>query len=444
MPPLGLLYLAGYLRERSRHEPILLDAEAERLDGAALADRVRRVAPDMVGVTAMTHTLRDTLAAARIVRRTIPGVPVLFGGPHPTLYPHETVSLPEVDMVIVGEGEEPLRRLLDAIADGGDLSVVPGLGWKKEGIVTLNGNCWAADRLDDLPFPAFDAAPIARYGSLLAPHRPVMSMITSRGCPYRCSFCDRPLLKGNRWRAHSAERVVAEMAHLASLGVRDIALYDDTFTVDRDRVIEICRLKNERGITIPFSVRTRPDLVDEEILAHLATAGCTALHYGIESGSPRVRERLAKSGDLAQAAAICAATRRHGMAVLAYFMIGNPGETPDDIAATEQLIARLNPDYLHLTILMPFPGTPLYREMRESGRLPEDIWQHFAQDPSRDIVPPLWEEHFTRDELFAARRRIYRRFYGRPGYLLRQLRAVSSPRDLLTKLAKGLRLLTMR
>jgi len=444
MPPLGLLYLAGYLRERSSHEPFVLDAWAERLNDADIVTRLHKAAPDIIGITAMTHTLRDALTVARAAKRAFPQVPVVMGGPHPTLYPRETLALSGVDMVLAGEGERPLAMLLDAILSGGRLEEVPGLGWKKDGVIVVNDECWSADPLDDLPFPAFDAVPVERYGSVLAVRRPVMSMVTSRGCPYRCSFCDRPLLKGSRWRAHSAERVVAEMERLAGLGVREIALYDDTFTVDRQRVLDICRMKRERSPSLLFSVRTRTDLVDEDVLAALAAAGCVAMHYGIESGSPPVRERIGKGSGIEEAITVCDLTRRYGMETLAYFMIGNPGETPEDIAATERLIERLSPDYLHLTVLMPFPGTPIYREMLGKGRLAEDVWRRFAIDPSRDIEPPLWEEHLSRAQLLACRRRIYRRFYGRPGYILSQLRGVSSLRELGAKAIAGIRLLTMR
>ncbi len=444
MPPLGLLYLAGYLRDRSSHDAAVIDALAEQLDDDKLAARLRLLSPAIVGITAMSHTLRDALAAVRTVKRTLPGVPVVMGGPHPTLFPRETLALPGIDLIIAGEGELPLKLLLDALETGDALDTVPGLGRKSGGAMVLNETLWYADRLDDLPPPARELIPPELYGSALSTHRPLTSMLTSRGCPYHCSFCDRPLLKGNRWRAHTAAAVVGEMERCAAQGFREVVVYDDTFTVDRQRVLDICALKMTRLPDLPFTIRTRPDLVDGELLKALAAARCTAVHYGVESGSPRVLARLSKDADIGKAVAACAATRRLGMTTLAYFMIGSPGETRDDIAETFRLIDRIDPDYLHLTVLMPFPGTAVYREMLDNGLLKEDVWRSFAADPERQFEPPLWEGTFSRDELLTLLRRGYRRFYGRPGYILRQLGHISSPRELFVKIQKGLRVLTMR
>ncbi len=444
MPPLGLLHLASYLRFFSIHRAIILDVHAERLPEHRLTERLSAIAPEAVGITVMTHTLLDALRTAEVIKKAFPAIPVIMGGPHPSLFPEETLRQETVDFVIAGEGEKPLRMLLDALTGKASFETVPGLGRRENDRFVTNGERWMADPLDDLPPPAFDLVDLERYRSILAKRQPIASLVTSRGCPFRCTFCDRPLLKGNRWRAQSPERVIADMSTAVDRGAREIVFYDDTFTVDRERVFSFCRLKKERFPALPFSIRTRPDLVDEEMLTVLADARCTAMHYGIESGSPRVRERLAKSGDIEHIVSVCAATRRLGMQTLAYLMIGNPGETPEDVALTEEIIARIDPDYLHLTVLMPFPGTPLYREMLERGMLRDDVWRRFAEDPWQEFSPPLWEERLSRGELLSLRRRIYRRFYGRPSYIFRRLREVSSPRDLLAKIRTGFRLFTTR
>lgn len=442
MPPLGLLSLAAYLRDRSPHRAVVIDADAERLNGDRLAARLSAAAPDAVGVTAMTHTLRDALRTVQTIKRALPATPLIMGGPHPSLFPEETLRQEAVDFVIAGEGEKPLLMLLDALTGKTAFETVPGLGRQENGRFIVNDERWTAEPLDDLPPPAFDLIALDRYRSILAKQQPIASLVTSRGCPFRCTFCDRPLLKGNRWRAHSPERVVADMESAVRHGAREVVFYDDTFTVDRERTLAVCRLKQERLPALPFSVRTRPDLVDEDLLSALAAARCSAVHYGIESGSPAVRQRLGKNGDIENIVSACAVTRRLGMRTLAYFMIGNPGETAEDIALTGELIARIDPDYLHLTVLMPFPGTPLYREMLDLGMLGDDVWRRFAANPWEEFSPPLWEERLSRGELLSLRRRIYRRFYGRPSYLVRRLREVSSLRDLFAKVRAGVRLFT--
>jgi radical SAM superfamily enzyme YgiQ (UPF0313 family) len=297
--------------------------------------------------------------------------------------------------------------------------------------------------LDALPFPARHLVPYRRYSSVLTEGDCVTTVFTSRGCPYRCAFCDRPHL-GTRFRARSPGNVVDEIAVCREMGISDFLFYDDTFAVDRQRAIRICDELVARKLRIRWDIRTRVDTVDAPLLDALARAGCRAVHYGIESGSERVLQALNKRIDLAQAEDAFRETRRRGMATLAYFMIGNPREGASDIEASFRLMRRLNPDYVHLTILTPFPGTQVYRMGLESGVIERDFWREFAADPTPDFIAPHWGETFTRDELQHQLARGYRQFYGRPRYALARLAKVRSLGQLRRQFAAGLQVLRMR
>ena len=257
-------------------------------------------------------------------------------------------------------------------------------------------------------------------------------MMTSRGCPYRCCFCDRPHL-GKRFRAHSATYVVDEIEECKKLGIREILLYDDTFTVNKERVLSICDEIQNRQLNISWDIRTRVDNVDEAMLEKLKQAGCRRIHYGVESGTSEILKILRKDIDLQKTKDIFATTRVIGIKTLAYFMIGSPTETQDQINKTIDFMMELQPDFVHISITTPFPATDLYRLGLERGILKSDYWREFSRKPTADFVPKVWEENFTREQLVALRKLAYRRFYLRPKYIFKQISRIKSWRDLKIK-----------
>lgn len=442
-PPLGLLHLAGYLEQHADHEVEILDTQAEELSFPGIAARVREARPDVVGISAMTQTLVDVVRMIEIVEAAAPQAKVVLGGPHVHLFPDETIQLPGVDFLVLGEGEQIFAQLLESIDDPDALSEIPGLFFQRGEEIVDTGRPALIRDLDALPFPARHLTDVTRYDSVLAPRHPVTTMFTSRGCPHVCSFCDRPHL-GKKFRARSAPNVVDEMQQCVEMGVSEFLIYDDTFTIRRERVIQICEEILARGLDVGFDVRSRVDTVDPEMLRLLARAGCRGLHYGVESGTEKILEVLRKKIDLDTARRVFAETKRAGMQVLAYFMIGCPGETRDDIRQTFRVARDLDPDFLHLTILTPFPGTEIYLDGLKSGVIERDVWREFAARPHLGFTPPHWPEIFSLEELDELLLEGYRGFYRRPSYLLKRVAKVRSLEELMRKTKAGLRILTMR
>ena len=441
-PPLGLLYLAAYLERENRHEVSVLDCQAEGVGYDALSGRIEAIDPAIVGITAMTLTLIDVLKTLAVVKGVNPAIRTVLGGPHVHLYPEETIRLDQVDFLVLGEGEMTFARLLDNLNDENALRSVPGLVYQHQGDTVATGPPALIDDLDALPFPARHLTPYTRYGSLLAKGDTATTVFTSRGCPFRCKFCDRPHL-GHRFRPRSPDNVVDELEACVEMGIREFLIYDDTFSANRQRAKDICDEIVRRRLDIGFDIRARVDTVDEEMMTKLKRAGCNGVHYGVEAGAQRVLDVIQKDITIPHVERAFSLTRAQGIPILAYFMIGNPTETLEEIQTTFSVMRWLRPDYVHLTILTPFPGTKVYAEALERGIIERDVWREFATDPSPDFVPPHWGEFFTREELADLLVKGYKQFYVRPGYILRRLLKVRSFGEFKKKARAGLKVLGM-
>ena len=441
-PPLGVLYLAGELLRRNRHAVEVLDVQAERLDYPQLESRLSESAPDVVGITAMTLTLLDVVKTIATVQAACPRATVVLGGPHVHLFPEETLGLEGVDYLVLGEGETVFADLVDALDDGADLSGIPGLAYRQKGQMVTTGATEHIADLDGLAFPARALTHVEKYNSLLSAGNIVTTIFTSRGCPFRCRFCDRPHL-GHRFRARSPSNVVDEIAQCVELGVREFLVYDDTFTVDKNRSVEICEEILRRKLRIRFDIRARVDTIDEPVLDALRAAGCAGIHYGVEAGHQEILDRLGKGITLEQVERAFTLTRKRRIPILAYFMIGNPGETREHILQSFRVQRQLRPDYLHMTILTPFPGTEIYREALAEGIIKSDVWREFAREPKADFVPPVWEEHLNRKELQELLKQGYKSFYVRPAYIARRILKVRSLGELKKKARAGLKVFKM-
>jgi anaerobic magnesium-protoporphyrin IX monomethyl ester cyclase len=441
-PPLGLLYVAAYIERYSSHTIAVIDSQVERLSYDALAARIRDFGPDIVGLTAMTMTLIDVMKTVDLVKSINKDIRTVLGGPHVHLFPKETISLKGVDYLVLGEGEKVFKELLDRMDDLASLRKIPGLVFRDGQEIIHTGAPATILDLDAIPFPARHLVPYKKYSSLLSKGDVVTTIFSSRGCPFRCAFCDRPHL-GKQFRARSAINVVDELQHCTSMGITDFLFYDDTFAVNKKRVIDICQEIVRRKLRIRWDIRTRVDTVDEEMISSLKKAGCVGIHYGIEAGTEKVLKVLNKGITLEQAVRVFDLTRKYGIPILAYFMIGNPSETREDIRATFRVMRKLNPDYVHMTILTPFPGTKIYLDGLASGIIGADYWRAFAIDPAAGFVPPHWGEKLSREELNELLVEGYRLFYLRASYIARRILGVKSFGDLKRKAKAGIKVFRM-
>lgn len=436
-PPLGLMYVAAYAEKHTDHAIEILDAQVEELTFTDIKNKVREKQPDVVGIQTMTFTLLDTILTAKAVKEVDRDIHVCLGGPHVYIYPNETIKIPEVDTLALGEGEAIFAELIQALAKRADLDGIKGIVFKRNGEVVNTGLRALWENLDELPYPARHLTPLRKYYSLVAKRSPITTMMTSRGCPYKCLFCDRPHL-GKRFRARSAENVVNEMEECTEMGIYEFFLYDDTFTINRQRVLDVAEEILRRGLVIGWDIRARVNTVDREMLEKLKEAGCERIHYGVEAGTPEILKVLRKGIQLDQVREIFKITKDLGITTLAYFMIGSPTETREQILRTIEFAKELAPDYVHFSVTTPFPATELYHLGLEKGILSYDYWRAFAAHPDEDFIPQLWEENLSREELIALLRQAYKSFYTRPGYVLKSLLKVKTFDELKRKAKAGL------
>ena len=441
-PPLGILYLASYVKKFSDFEVQVLDCQAEKVSYADLPHIIETKRPDVIGITAMTFTLIDALKFIEIVKKINPQIIIVLGGPHPHIYPEETINFSGIDYVILGEGEKTFLELLKCLdkKDYERLRQVKGLVFKMDGQIINTGPGEPIMNLDELPFPARKLTPYKNYYSIIAKKNPITTMFTSRGCPYRCTFCDRPAM-GKLFRARSAKNVVAEMEECQKMGIKEIFIYDDTFTVNRQRVIDICQEIQKRKLEIFWDIRARVDTVDENVLKELKKAGCQRIHYGVEAGTEKILKVLNKGITLKQAEEAFKLTKKIGMKTLAYFILGSPGETKEDILETINFAQKLNPEFVQFTLLTPFPATLIYLDGLKRGIFKYDHWKQFAASPSLGFKTKYWEENLSEEELISLLNLAYRSFYLKPSFIVKEIFRIRSLSELKKKIKTGLRII---
>jgi radical SAM superfamily enzyme YgiQ (UPF0313 family) len=421
LPPLGLCSLAAIAREAG-HRVEMVDCYAEKLTAAQAAERLVPCKPDCIGISATTEEIIPASKLAAILRNRLPDTPIILGGVHVTSLPEATLErFPQFSLAVLGEAEATFPELLAALAGKMPLNDVAGLAIRTTGgISRTSPRPFLAD-LDALPLPAFDLLPdlATYYTPAITNYRtlPASGLVTSRGCPGQCTFCDRTVF-GNHLRMLSAPRILEQMRLLRDrYGMREICFYDDTLVAHRSRLEELCNLLIAEPLGISWSCNARVNLVTPELLQLMGRAGCWQIAFGLESGDQELLDRLCKGISLAEGERAVQWAREAGLAVRAFFIIGLPGETTETLRRTEEYALRLPLDDIILEFFTPFPGTELYTDLLANGiSLPD--WGAM-NTYCLSYVPKT----VRAEELETAFKRIIRRFYLRPrivyGYLSR-------------------------
>lgn len=436
LPPLGLASLASVVR-RAGHSVAIVDAECLGLTAEETAAAVLGHAPRVAGITAVTMTVGSAARVAQLVKREDSGTFALLGGAHVTALPEATLSaFPWIDAAAIGEAEETLPELMAALG-GGALADVAGLILRREdGSLARTARRDPVRDLDSLPLPAWDLLPdlATSYRPPLngVSRLPASSLISSRGCTGRCTFCDRAV-SGHTMRFHSAEYVMRAVRELHDrYGIRELHFHDDNLLANRGRLLDLCALLSTSGLDIAWSAEGRVDMVSEEVLGAMRRAGSWQISYGIESGSQRQLDRICKGITVEQSKRAVAMTHAAGIAARGLFMIGTPGETLDSIEATRDLVLSLPLADMVVQTFEPHPGTEIAHELGLRQDDPEE-WKRSSR----------WEvayvpEGLTAEDLTQAQRSMFRAFYLRPRIVARYARRLFTTPSLAGELLRGL------
>lgn len=389
VPPLGLAYLASVV-EKQGHTVKILDALLEGYDQRTLEKgghsetvglswreierRLSNFQPDIVGVTSMFWYMNQSLhKVAELAKNYDKNVPVVVGGAHPSLFARNILADINIDFVVIGEGEITFAELAHNLKEGKGYYDVKGIAYRKNGNVILNPPRDTIRNLDDLPFPARHLLSLTGYCSKHVIHghtrpktRAYTSMITSRGCPFQCTFCTVPLIWGRKWRARSPDMIVAEIQHLTDThGIREVHFEDDNISLDATRMRRICELLLEKGVnvnwTTPNGIAART--LDERLVSLMARSGCYRLNIGVESADPAVLRQIRKPVDLRQVTNVIHWCRKYGIETCGFFMIGFPSDSVETIGKTLSFAVASELDYANFNILVPFPGTEIHAEL---------------------------------------------------------------------------------
>jgi len=439
-PPLAILTLATHLRAQGYNRVTCLDTQLGDLTPQQTVEAVAAERPDVVGLTVWTDFWYPAWRTVELIRQRLPRCLIVLGGPHCAIYPAQTLAASRADFLIAGEGEEVLLELLNRLQAGEEPLDLDGL-WRKEGgrIVEPKEKLALVRNLDLIPAPDRSLLPIERYTSVLTPRRYETTMITSRGCPHRCVFCK---MVSQKVHARSAKSVVEEFRTVAGMGIRDVQIYDDTFTWSKDRVMEICRGLLDLKLGVRWAVRDRVGRADAEMYSLMRRAGCRRIHFGVESGSPRILAQSGKGITLQEVRRAVGLAREAGLDTMAYYMFGFLDETLEEAWETIRFARELRTDYAVFAVLIPYPGTEIYRAALEEGIIPFDHWLEFTRNPRPDYrIPHLIEQHLNRRALIDLRDRALRTYYLRPGRIFKEVKGLRSFRDLAQKSRMALNIL---
>jgi anaerobic magnesium-protoporphyrin IX monomethyl ester cyclase len=384
VPPIGMYYVGSVLKENHYDVEILnwcrMNETPEDIEKVLLEKK-----PDIIGFSILQANRWGGIEIARIAKQIHPKVKIVFGGVTPTfLWKHFLTHFPEIDFVVIGEGEYSFLNLVKYLENNKEHHIedIRGIAFRRDGNVVRTAPAEPIHHIDALPVPA-------KYFEY-------QHLSLTRGCPGKCAFCGSPQFWGPKVRFHSVEYFIDELERLYQKGINFFYFSDDTFSIDKNRVIEICKKILEKRLNITWVAISRVNYMSEDILCWMRKAGCIQISYGVESGSKKIRSLLNKKITNDEIEKAFAMTLKYGILPRAYFIYGCPGETHRTIFETIDIIKKIKPLVIHFFVLSLFPGTALYEKYKKKEKLTDDIWLNKIEDIKYYETDPK----LSRDDVF--------------------------------------------
>jgi len=443
MMSLGLAYLASYLRKNTNCQISILDTEVRGLNYQEIKQEIKKGDADIIGITCLTPVMPHVFKIAKIIKEEInPKSVIVAGGIHPTALPEETIKNPFIDFVVVGEGEITLYELVKAIEEKEcNFKKINGLYFKQNNIIISTPPRELISDIDEIPFPARDLFDLDLYYN--APTKKVSSepagpILTSRGCAFNCIHCISRKIWKRTPRFRSIPNIMKELEECVyKFGIKEINIYDDTFTLNQDRAMKICDEIIKRKLDIFWVSFSRVNTISEKLAKKMYEAGCRKISFGLESGSQKILDLMRKQATIEMGKKAVKTITKQGILAHASFMFGNLGETEKTIKETIKFAKSLPLDNATFFITSPVPGTDLYEIAKKEGFINENTkWEEFA--PLTNTPPILVQRNISKERLVYWQKKAFREFYLRPKYFFHKIKQLNSL-DAFKTILEGLR-----
>ena len=409
--PLGLGYMAAVL-EKNNYQVDVIDCQALKLPYEEVKSEIENRQPTIVGITSTTLTYKSALKIVGMAKEVCPECLTIMGGSHVTFWDEKALQeCPELDIVVRREGENTLLEIVRKIEAGKSFDDTTGITFRKNSQIIRNPDRPYIENLDELPFPAIHLWPIESLRKYWEIMFPIMS---SRGCVYDCKYCSAVRMHGRKYRMRSPKNVVDEIEYYSKeFGAKRFTFADDAFTINQSRAKEICEQIKSRKLKIRWDCETRVDSVTKELLLKMKEAGCTDVWFGVESGSQLVIDAMDKGFKIEQTIKAFEWAKEVGLMTISDTLLGFPGESRETAWETIKFVEKLEPDDVAYYIATPYPGTPLYDEVKDNG------WLQITDFDKYDTATPTFTNPtLEMNELREIREKAFQRFYLRPKYML--------------------------
>ena len=415
LPPIGLMYVAAAL-EKAGFEVQMLDNYLMKKSIGEIKQLVTNLNPQIVGITCGSATYARCVETARAIKEALPNCRIVVGGWHASYVPDSLLANPEIDYVVMGEGERAITQLATCITNNNEsaAATIPGVACRRKGKNIKNPPKFI-ENLDEIPYPARHLLPLELYDRTIEylSVKPADVMSISRGCVFSCGFCETKKLWGNICRAFSPQRVIDEIQDLQSkYGTKGLYFINDNFTLRKKETIELCNLMIKNKMDLEWVCDTRVDLVDQELLEKMREAGCKTIWFGVESGSQKILQRIGRNTTLEQIESAFKLCSKNGIKTACSFMLGVPDETLKDMETSLKFAKKLNPDWCLFNIFIANPDSKLYQEVLESKN-------YVRLD---EFLLSVKTDEFDYNSLMAIQRRFFKEFHRSPKQIMKRIR----------------------
>ena len=415
MPPIGLIYVAAAL-EKAGFAVQILDNYLVNKSVSEVKAHVLKVNPQIVGITCGSATYRRCLETVSAIKEALPNCKIVVGGWHASYMPETLLANPEIDYVVMGEGERAMEQLATCILNGNEpaCASIAGVACRRQGKNILNQPKFI-ENLDEVPYSARHLLQLELYDRTIEflKAKPADVMSIARGCVFNCGFCETRKLWGNMCRSFSPKRVIGEIQDMQTrFGTKGIYFSNDNFTLRKKETLELCNMMVESKLDLEWVCSTRVDIVDQELLAAMSKAGCKTIWFGVESGSPKILQRIGRNVTLKQVEDAFELCRKNQIQVACSFMLGLPDETLADMEQSLKFAKKLNPDWCQFNIFIAYPDSTLYQEMLQSKKYTQ----------LDDFLLSVKTDEYDFESLTQIQRRFFRDFHMQPRQILKRIK----------------------